>query len=115
MVTAVGENPLRAGMQVQRTPEPCTMVIMGVTGDLAHRKLIPSLYNLEVEHLLPHGFAMVGFARTDRPDLDLREDMCASVDRFFLCVEARDPSFDPHHIRRILERHGAEHVAEVPA
>ena len=82
MVTAVGENPLRSGMQLHRTPEPCTMIIMGATGDLAHRKLIPSLYNLEVDHLLPHGFAMVGFARPDRAEKDIRDDMCAAVDQF---------------------------------
>jgi hypothetical protein len=39
----------------------------------------------------------------------------ASVDRFLLCVEARDPSFEPEHLRRIFERFGAEHVAEVPS
>ena len=45
MVTTV-ENPLREGMRLQRTPEPCAVVIMGATGDLTHRKLMPSLYNL---------------------------------------------------------------------
>jgi len=39
----------------------------------------------------------------------------ASVDRFVLCVEARDPSFEVEHLRRIFERFGAERVAEVPA
>ena len=39
----------------------------------------------------------------------------ASVDRFFLCVGARDPSFDPRRIRRLFERHGAERVSEVVA
>ncbi|MGC2200301.1 MAG: DUF3341 domain-containing protein [Stellaceae bacterium] len=39
----------------------------------------------------------------------------ASVDRFLLWVGARDPSFEPHRIRRILERYGAERVSEVPA
>lgn len=58
------------------------MIIMGATGDLAHRKLLPSLYNLEVEHLLPHGFAMIGFARPDRDEENIREDMCAAVDEF---------------------------------
>ncbi len=59
------------------------MIIMGATGDLAHRKLIPSLYNLEVDHLLPHGFAVVGFARAnDGGDVAFREDMCAAVDQY---------------------------------
>lgn len=37
----------------------------------------------------------------------------ASRDRFVLCVEARDPSYDPGFVRRIFERHGAEQVCEV--
>jgi hypothetical protein len=39
----------------------------------------------------------------------------ASRDRFVLCVEARDPSFEPRMIRRVFERFGAEQVREVPA
>ncbi|MBV8936774.1 MAG: DUF3341 domain-containing protein, partial [Alphaproteobacteria bacterium] len=38
-----------------------------------------------------------------------------SVDRFFLWVGARDPSFDPRRIRRLFERHGAERISEVVA
>lgn len=82
MVTALEENPLRSGMRLQRTPEPCTIIIMGATGDLAHRKLVPSLYNLAVDHLLPHGFAVVGFSRKDKGDEDFRRDMCEAVNEF---------------------------------
>lgn len=82
MVTAIGENPLRAGMQLHRTPEPCTMIILGATGDLAHRKLMPSLYNLAVDHLLPHGFAMVGFAHAERANENFRQEMCSAVEQF---------------------------------
>jgi hypothetical protein len=39
----------------------------------------------------------------------------ASEDRFILCIGTHDPSFEPEHVRRILDRHGAERVAEVPA
>jgi len=39
----------------------------------------------------------------------------ASCDRFILCVEARDPSFEPGVLRRVFERFGAERIEEVPA
>jgi glucose-6-phosphate 1-dehydrogenase len=55
---------------------------MGATGDLAHRKLVPSLYNLAVDHLLPHGFSLIGFSRAEEGKQDFRQDMRASVDTF---------------------------------
>ncbi len=61
-------NPLRAGLRMQRTPEPCAVVIFGATGDLTHRKLVPALYNLQRERLLPPGFSVVGFARREWSD-----------------------------------------------
>ena len=51
---------------------PCTMVIFGSSGDLTKRKLVPSLYNLTVQGLLPKGFAAVGFARRDMTDEGFR-------------------------------------------
>jgi glucose-6-phosphate 1-dehydrogenase len=66
--TSATANPLRAGLRMQRTPEPCTVVIFGATGDLTHRKLVPALYNLQRERLLPPGFSVVGFARRDWSD-----------------------------------------------
>jgi glucose-6-phosphate 1-dehydrogenase len=66
--TPTTTNPLRAGLRMQRTPEPCTVVIFGATGDLTHRKLVPALYNLQRERLLPPGFGVVGFARRDWSD-----------------------------------------------
>lgn len=52
--------------------------------------------------------------RLDHPLFNVVEFDRASVDRFVLCVEARDPSFETAHLRRIFERFGAERVAEVP-
>ena len=43
--------------------DPSTMVIFGATGDLAQRKLLPALYNLNAERLLPDRFSVVGVAR----------------------------------------------------
>ena len=56
-------NPLREGIRLKNSPEPCVMVIFGATGDLTHRKLLPALYNLALEHPLPAGFSVVAFAR----------------------------------------------------
>jgi glucose-6-phosphate 1-dehydrogenase len=53
---------------MHRTPPPCAVVIFGATGDLTHRKLVPALYNLQRERLLPPGFSVIGFARRDWSD-----------------------------------------------
>jgi len=81
-VGTVIENPLRTGLEQKRTPEPSTMVILGATGDLTHRKLMPALYNLAVEQLLPHSFAIVGFSRTEKADEDFRRDMREAVEQY---------------------------------
>ncbi|MFN2374945.1 MAG: hypothetical protein ABR538_00285, partial [Candidatus Binatia bacterium] len=52
---------------------PCTLVLFGASGDLTKRKLIPALYNLVREGLLPDEFAVVGFARRDTTTQDFRE------------------------------------------
>ncbi|HRU07530.1 MAG TPA: glucose-6-phosphate dehydrogenase, partial [Candidatus Brocadiia bacterium] len=44
-------------------PGPCSVVIFGASGDLAHRKLLPALYELVEEGLAPERFAVFGFAR----------------------------------------------------
>ena len=51
--TSGDRNPLREGLRLERIPEPCTMVIIGATGDLAERKLAPALYNLMLGGFLP--------------------------------------------------------------
>lgn len=60
-------NPLRdpQDRRLPRIPESCALVIFGVTGDLARKKLIPAVYDLANRGLLPPGFAVLGFARRD--------------------------------------------------
>ena len=63
----------------QRTPPPAqksgpfTIVIFGATGDLTKRKLIPALYNLAQNHLLPEQFSIVGIGRSEIPTEDFRD------------------------------------------
>jgi len=52
--------------------DPCTVVIFGASGDLTKRLLLPSLYNLSEEGLLPDQFAIIGIGRSASAD-DLRQ------------------------------------------
>jgi glucose-6-phosphate 1-dehydrogenase len=72
-------NPLRIGLQQDRNPAPCIMVIFGVSGDLTSRKLMPSLYDLAVRTPLPPGFSIVGVSRRDWSDDDFRNEMREAV------------------------------------
>ncbi len=76
------KNPLREGLRMQRTPGPNTVVIFGASGDLTKRKLLPALYNLELERLLPNSFAVVGFARRPISDDEFRKQMLDGVNTF---------------------------------
>ena len=80
--SAVEVNPLREGLRVKQGPEPCAMVIFGATGDLTHRKLLPALYNLALEHPLPAGFSVVGFARRPYNDDIFREQALDAINQF---------------------------------
>jgi glucose-6-phosphate 1-dehydrogenase len=63
------ENPLVEGLE--RLPvHPTTLVIFGGTGDLAHRKLLPAIYNLAHEGALPERFNLIAVSRSDIPDGD---------------------------------------------
>ncbi|HEV8321971.1 MAG TPA: glucose-6-phosphate dehydrogenase [Myxococcota bacterium] len=79
---APADNPLRAGLVEDRQPEPCAMVIFGASGDLTRRKLLPALYTLRRERLLPPSFAVVGFARRPKTDDEFRAEMAAGIREF---------------------------------
>ena len=55
--------------------DPCTLVIFGGAGDLTKRKLIPAIYYLAEQKLLPDNFALLGVARDDLKDDDYRKTM----------------------------------------
>ena len=63
--TNTTDFPDESGSEARRPGDPCIMVIFGASGDLTKRKLIPALYNLAKENLLPSNFALVGFARNE--------------------------------------------------
>jgi glucose-6-phosphate 1-dehydrogenase len=65
-------NPLRdpRDRRLPKIAGPCGLVIFGVTGDLARKKLLPAIYDLTNRGLLPPGFALTGFARAERGQAD---------------------------------------------
>ncbi|GAY18343.1 glucose-6-phosphate dehydrogenase [Mycobacterium sp. shizuoka-1] len=81
-------NPLRdkRDKRMPRIAGPCGVVIFGVTGDLARKKLMPAIYDLANRGLLPPSFSLVGFARRDWAD----EDFGAIV-HDAVCQHARTP------------------------
>jgi glucose-6-phosphate 1-dehydrogenase len=79
-VAVVQENPLVEGLE--RLPiHPTSMVIFGGTGDLAHRKLLPAIYNLAHEGALPERFNLIAVSRSDLPDDDYRGMMRESIQK----------------------------------
>jgi glucose-6-phosphate 1-dehydrogenase len=69
------------GVRLGRTPAPAAIVIFGASGDLTHRKLMPALYHLATQQLLPPETTIVGVARTDFDDDAFRERMRDGIER----------------------------------
>jgi glucose-6-phosphate 1-dehydrogenase len=91
-------------------PDPCSFVIFGATGDLAHRLVMPAIYNLMAGNLLPDNFCVVGIARKGMNSQQLTESWLKGLHQFsarkiddalankllscVTCIEA-DPSDPP--------------------
>ncbi len=69
---------------------PCILVVFGASGDLTKRLLMPALYNLACDGLLPRQFAIVGFAMEALTTDAFRERMTRDVQSF-----NTRPTFDP--------------------
>jgi glucose-6-phosphate 1-dehydrogenase len=70
------------GSFAQKKPDSCAFVIFGVTGDLTHRLVLPSLYNLAATNLLPEKFCVVGVARKGMSNDELRDSLMKGVRQF---------------------------------
>ncbi len=74
-------NPVTPGGL--RRADPCIVVIFGASGDLSHRKLVPSLFHLAVDGALADDYAIVGVDRDDTDDEAFRESMHQAVREAF--------------------------------
>jgi glucose-6-phosphate 1-dehydrogenase len=75
-------NPLRQGLRQERVPDPCALVLFGATGDLAHRKVIPAIYQLWRTNLLPPEFSLVAVARRPYTDESFAAEARSSLDKY---------------------------------
>ena len=65
-------HPFLQGLSKHRGAPPTVVVIFGASGDLTARKLIPAVYNLGYDNLLPADFFLVGYGRKAIPDEEFR-------------------------------------------
>jgi glucose-6-phosphate 1-dehydrogenase len=78
-------NPTHAAINSngdRKSPDGCTIVIFGASGDLTSRKLIPALYHLFKDHQMPHTFRVLGFARREKTDEGWRQELRTALDQF---------------------------------
>jgi glucose-6-phosphate 1-dehydrogenase len=87
------DNPLRAGTRLERVAESCAIVIFGATGDLTKRKLVPALYRLSQQRLIPAQFAIIGTARQGLNDEEFRSNMRQALAEFADDEQIDEPSW----------------------
>ena len=75
-------DAVRDASRLEHAPEPCAMVIFGASGDLTQRKLLPALYQLARQELLPREFSVLGFARSPMSHDAFRDRMRGAVAEF---------------------------------
>ncbi len=78
-ISSLKSNPLREGLGLEQSVEPCVLVIFGASGDLTRRKLVPALFNLTRQGMLPNGFSVLGVARSPLSHDQFRERMKEGV------------------------------------
>src|SRR5919198_561743 len=77
-------QPQTFTLETARGPsvEPCTLVIFGASGDLARRKLVPALYNLLLDGVLPPSYAVLGVGRKPVSDQDFRSGLREAASKY---------------------------------
>jgi len=92
-------TPLDDPLRFRRRAEPCVLVLFGANGDLARRKLIPALFRMKCDRLLPPGFVVIGNSRTALTNDAFREKMQAAVQEFTV-----GDRLDPDHWHDFAQR-----------
>jgi len=72
-------HPFLKGLSKHRGAPPTVVVIFGASGDLTARKLVPAIFNLGVDNLLPGDFHLIGYGRKAIPDAEFRVLMDGAI------------------------------------
>ncbi len=99
-VAAAAEPAANQGPELRRA-EPCTLVIFGA-GDLLHRKLMPSLFHLMGDGLLPDDFAVITVAREVLDDASFRTRVGDAIRTFRSPGAEIDPDAWDRFSRRLF-------------
>ena len=75
-------HPFLHGLSKHRGSPPTVIVIFGASGDLTARKLIPAIYTLAHDGLLPADFYLVGFGRKPIPDAEFQQIAAGAIKEF---------------------------------
>ncbi len=81
-MTTEQDQPSTIQINSGPTVEPCTLVIFGGSGDLTRRKLLPAIYNLVLDGLLPPNYAVVGIGRKTWSDDEFRTVAREGIEKF---------------------------------
>ena len=81
-------------MKGTKTVDPTVIVILGATGDLTWRKLIPGIYNLYLDNWLPEKFSVIGVSRTEMSNNDFLAHVKDGVNKFSRRGKADDTTWE---------------------
>lgn len=81
-MTESQRHPFLKGLSKHRGAPATLLVIFGASGDLTSRKLIPALFNLSVDGLLPADFRLIGYGRKPMPDEAFRDAARKAIKEF---------------------------------
>jgi len=112
------ENVLREGLRLERVPDPAIVVLFGATGDLAHRKVIPAIYQLWRTNLLPHEFVLLAIGRRPYDDDSFRAEIRTALEthsRILPLDEAAWTSFAERIVYHHLDFHDPEGFEDLAA
>lgn len=101
-------------------PAPCLIVIFGATGDLAQRKILPTLAHLVHDHPVPDGFAIIAFARRPLDDEKWRAMALESISKYMPDDDRLDDAAQQAFAKRLFycqsdfdDRNGYKKLADL--